>query len=64
MNVASRGEVSDSSKLGNDIGIDDGNGGARKLYESRGFVLRDSRLIVPFPDSKQDGSNWLLMVKE
>ncbi|NGP17613.1 GNAT family N-acetyltransferase [Devosia aurantiaca] len=44
--------------------VDDGNGGARKLYEGRGFVVRDSRPIVPFPDSKQDGSNWLLMVKE
>lgn len=44
--------------------VDDGNDGARKLYESRGFVLRDQRPIVPFPDSKQDGENWLLMVKE
>lgn len=44
--------------------VDDGNDGARKLYESRGFIMRDSRPIVPFPDSKQDGTNWLLMVKE
>lgn len=44
--------------------VDDGNNGARKLYESRGFAVRDTRPIVPFPDSRQDGKNWLLMVKE
>jgi ribosomal protein S18 acetylase RimI-like enzyme len=44
--------------------VDDGNEGARKLYESRGFAVRDTRPITPFPESRQDGKNWLLMVKE
>jgi ribosomal protein S18 acetylase RimI-like enzyme len=57
-------EARHSGARGLALVVDDGNDGARKLYESRGFVVRDSRPIVPFPDSKQDGSNWLLMVKE
>lgn len=57
-------EARRSDAKGLSLVVDDGNDGARKLYESRGFVVRDSRPIVPFPDSKQDGSNWLLMVKE
>lgn len=39
--------------------VEDGNEGARKLYERRGFAVRTSRPMVGYP-----GSDWLLMVKD
>jgi ribosomal protein S18 acetylase RimI-like enzyme len=44
--------------------VEDANGGARKLYERRGFSVVTSRPMVPFPGTPQHGSDWLLMVKE
>lgn len=39
--------------------VEDGNDGARRLYERRGFGMRTSRPMVGRPSE-----NWLLMVKE
>lgn len=44
--------------------VGDSNTGARKLYESRGFSVKASRPMVPFPGAGQEGKDWLLMVKE
>jgi ribosomal protein S18 acetylase RimI-like enzyme len=44
--------------------VGDANAGARKLYESRGFSVKASRTMVPFPGTEQEGNDWLLMVKE
>ena len=44
--------------------VGDANAGARKLYESRGFSVKASRPMVPFPGAQQEGKDWLLMVKE
>ena len=44
--------------------VGDANAGARKLYESRGFSVKASRPMVPFPGTGQEGTDWLLMVKE
>ena len=44
--------------------VGDANTGARKLYESRGYSVKASRPMVPFPGIKQEGKDWLLMVKE
>ncbi|WP_375450904.1 GNAT family N-acetyltransferase [uncultured Devosia sp.] len=44
--------------------VEDANSGARKLYEGRGFSVRTSRPMVPFPGAQQDGTDWLLMVKD
>ena len=44
--------------------VEDVNQGARNLYESRGFLVTDSRPMVPFPGTPQHGVDWLLMVKE
>ena len=44
--------------------VEDANAGARKLYESRGFSVTTSRPMVPVPGTPQQGSDWLLMVKE
>ncbi|MET3925392.1 GNAT family N-acetyltransferase [Devosia sp. 2618] len=44
--------------------VEDANDGARRLYESRGFLVTTSRPMVPFPGTPQHGSDWLLMVKE
>ena len=44
--------------------VGDANAGARKLYESRGFSVKASRPMVPFPGTGQEGKDWLLMVKE
>ena len=44
--------------------VGDANAGARKLYESRGFSVKASRPMVPFPGTAQEGTDWLLMVKE
>jgi ribosomal protein S18 acetylase RimI-like enzyme len=57
-------EAHDSAAKGQGLIVDDANRGARKLYESRGFSVRTSRPMVPFPGTPQEGSDWLLMVKE
>jgi ribosomal protein S18 acetylase RimI-like enzyme len=44
--------------------VGDANSGARKLYESRGFSVKASRPMLPFPGTQQEGNDWLLMVKE
>jgi ribosomal protein S18 acetylase RimI-like enzyme len=44
--------------------VEDANDGARKLYERRGFSVKTSRPMVPFPGTPQHGADWLLMVKE
>jgi ribosomal protein S18 acetylase RimI-like enzyme len=44
--------------------VGDANSGARKLYESRGFSVKASRPMLPFPGTQQEGKDWLLMVKE
>jgi ribosomal protein S18 acetylase RimI-like enzyme len=44
--------------------VEDGNDGARKLYERRGFAVRDSRAMTAYPDGRGPGGDWLLMVKE
>ncbi len=41
--------------------VEDVNEGARKLYERRGFAVRDKRAMVSYPGA---GKDWLLMVKE
>ena len=41
-----------------------GNEGARRLYETKNYAVRSSRPMVPFPGARQEGSNWLLMVKD
>ena len=53
-----------SGAVGLALIVDDSNGGARQLYEARGFAVRDSRPMVPFPGPPQDGSTWLLMKKD
>jgi ribosomal protein S18 acetylase RimI-like enzyme len=54
----------DSAAKGQGLIVEDANTGARKLYESRGFSVRTSRPMVPFPGTPQAGTDWLLMVKE
>ncbi|MGV8854792.1 MAG: GNAT family N-acetyltransferase [Devosia sp.] len=44
--------------------VEDANEGAQNLYKSRGFLVTDSRPMVPFPGTPQHGVDWLLMVKE
>jgi ribosomal protein S18 acetylase RimI-like enzyme len=45
--------------------VEDANEGARRLYERRGFAVRDRRAMVVYPDgSRPPGKDWLLMVKE
>ena len=45
--------------------VEDANEGARRLYERRGFAVRDRRPMVVYPDgSRPPGEDWLLMVKE
>ncbi|MFC6671344.1 GNAT family N-acetyltransferase [Marinobacterium aestuariivivens] len=38
------------------------NSTAKRLYEAMGFNIKDSRPVVPYPGSPQDG-DWILMVK-
>jgi ribosomal protein S18 acetylase RimI-like enzyme len=44
--------------------VEDGNTGARRLYERRGFLTRATRPMVSFPGGQRHGKDWLLMVKE
>lgn len=57
-------EATRTSANGQALIVEDANLGARKLYESRGFTVRTSRPMVPFPGTPQHGTDWLLMVKE
>jgi len=57
-------EAADTVAKGQGLIVEDANQGARKLYESRGFSVRSSRPMVPFPGTPSAGSDWLLMVKE
>lgn len=44
--------------------VEDANEGARKLYERRGFSVKTSRPMAPFPGVPPHGADWLLMIKE
>jgi ribosomal protein S18 acetylase RimI-like enzyme len=44
--------------------VEDGNAGARGLYERGGFKVATSRPMRRYPDGTQPGTNWLLMVKD
>jgi ribosomal protein S18 acetylase RimI-like enzyme len=44
--------------------VEDANAGARKLYERRGFAVRDKRAMVGYPGPGSGGRDWLLMVKD
>lgn len=44
--------------------VEDDNEGARKLYERRGFGVRDQRAMVRYPGQAPGGRDWLLMVKD
>jgi ribosomal protein S18 acetylase RimI-like enzyme len=44
--------------------VEDTNAGARRLYQRRGFAVRDQRPMGRYPGSDAPGGNWLLMVKE
>jgi ribosomal protein S18 acetylase RimI-like enzyme len=45
--------------------VEDINEGARRLYQSRGFAVRATRPVIPFPSGgPKGGVDWLLMVKE
>ena len=57
-------EADRSGARGQALIVGDANMGARKLYESRGFSVKASRPMVPFPGTAQEGTDWLLMVKE
>jgi len=43
--------------------VEDGNAGARKLYERRGYAVRGSRPMIGFQGGPA-GGDWLLMVKD
>jgi ribosomal protein S18 acetylase RimI-like enzyme len=44
--------------------VEDDNDGARRLYERRGFAVRTTRPMVPWPGGSAPGRDWLLMVKD
>jgi ribosomal protein S18 acetylase RimI-like enzyme len=44
--------------------VEDVNEGARRLYERRGFGVRQKRAMVTLPGGYRAGKDWLLMVKE
>ena len=44
--------------------VEDVNSDARRLYERRGFAVRDQRPMGRYPTGEAPGKNWLLMVKE
>jgi ribosomal protein S18 acetylase RimI-like enzyme len=43
--------------------VEEGNGGARRLYARHGYAVADRRPMVRF-EGEESGENWLLMVKE
>ncbi len=57
-------QASQAQAHGLELIVGDANAGARKLYESRGFSVKSSRPMLPFPGTQQEGKDWLLMVKE
>jgi ribosomal protein S18 acetylase RimI-like enzyme len=44
--------------------VEDVNDGARRLYERRGFGVRDRRAMLTLPGGYRPGKDWLLMVKD
>ena len=44
--------------------VEDVNSDARRLYERRGFAVRDQRPMGRYPTGDAPGKNWLLMVKD
>ena len=44
--------------------VEDTNTDARRLYDRRGFAVRDQRPMGRYPDGTAPGKNWLLMVKD
>jgi len=44
--------------------VEDTNAGARRLYERRGFAVRDSRPMGLWSGGTAPGKDWLLMVKD
>ena len=44
--------------------VEDVNVDARRLYERRGFAVRDQRPMGRYPTGDAPGKNWLLMVKD
>jgi ribosomal protein S18 acetylase RimI-like enzyme len=44
--------------------VEDVNSDARRLYERRGFAVRDQRPMGRYPTGEAPGKNWLLMVKD
>lgn len=44
--------------------VEDGNAGARRLYERLGYAVRDSRPMDAYPGGRRPGNDWLLMVKD
>ncbi|HWA17538.1 MAG TPA: GNAT family N-acetyltransferase [Devosia sp.] len=44
--------------------VEDSNSGARRLYERRGYAVRETRPMLRTPGGSSGGRDWLLMVKE
>lgn len=44
--------------------VEDTNEGARRLYERRGYAVRNSRPMGRYPGGGPGGRDWLLMVKD
>jgi ribosomal protein S18 acetylase RimI-like enzyme len=44
--------------------VEDVNADARRLYQARGFAVRDQRPMGRYPTGDAPGKNWLLMVKD
>lgn len=44
--------------------VEDGNSGARALYERMGFAMVASRPMHRYPNGTRPGNDWLLMVKD
>lgn len=64
LDVAER-KRDETAARGLSLFVEDINDGARRLYESRGFGVRASRPVTPFPSGGPKGAvDWLLMVKE
>ncbi len=55
---------SETAAKGVSLIVEDGNVGARRLYERRGYAVRTTRPMVSYPGGGSGGRDWLLMVKE
>lgn len=53
----------DSNKKGMSVIVSNTNSGARRLYESHGYVEKESRPMVK-EDWQNSGENWILLVKD